>query len=164
MSAALESLKDILPESWAATKKRASNDVSTTNSNEADYSGHEDEEDVDDEEENTFELPSRVIRPAHFDMAFEQVAATCSEDMASVQELRRWATKFSAKSSAPLYMRPPNSATTAPTYGQIRPGPRASVDFMGSASMMSSSPYRGMLNADGFPSAIHASQKGGSNT
>jgi hypothetical protein len=113
VAAALESLKDILPKTWASKKKRTSKGASVTDSNEAEDSGYrvemqdsedgeddEDEEDADDEEEDTVDLPPRIIRPAHFNAAFEQVTATCSEDMESVQELRRWAAKLTTKPDA----------------------------------------------------------------
>ena len=151
MSAALESLKDILPESWAATKKRASNDVSMTDSNEADNNAQEDDEDNECEKdvdgEKLLDLPPRVIRPAHFDIAFEQVTATCSEDMASVQELRHWATKFSPENPAPLYMRAQHSSATAHAYDQALLGGCANVNPVGSVPMVMDSTYWGISGA-----------------
>jgi len=107
VSAALESLKDVIPETWVVKKKQTAEGVSGDGSNEeeggARETGIQAGEDAgasdDGQEEDTFELSPRVIRSVHFDAAFEQVSATCSKDMASVQQLRSWAKKFSRNSS-----------------------------------------------------------------
>jgi hypothetical protein len=111
VSAALESLKDVLSETWTIQKKLSSEGPSVTDSNEGKDGAHR----VgmqDSEEEDAINLPPRVIRSAHFDAAFEQVTATCSQDMASVQELRRWTAKFSPGSSTPSSSRD----SSAPPY------------------------------------------------
>jgi hypothetical protein len=120
--------------------------------------GTEGSEDEDDEKPDAFELPPRIIRPAHFNAAFEQVTATCSRDMASVQQLRSWAAKFSRNSSA-LYGTTPTSSTTAPpTNGRVRPRELRSVNPTGA-----NSPIRGMSNVDDLLSkfsTIQSVQKG----
>src|ERR1700733_12852576 len=90
-SAALASLKDIVPDT---KRRRTARDTSATDLNIEedstdqvgiqDDAGPEDEEDADDRQEDKLELPPRVIRPIHFDAAFEQITATCSRDMESV--------------------------------------------------------------------------------
>ena len=99
---------------------------------------NEGEEDADGhEEQDTFELPPRVIRPAHFNSAFEQVTATCLRDMESVQQLRSWAAKFSIGAES--------ANTIAATNGSIR----TSTPVVNSSHQ----PYQGMSNLDNSVSA-----------
>lgn len=103
--AALESVKDIIPDVCNMKRKRTAKGTTTDLDEESgsprqfgmqNDESNGGEENVDGHEErDTFELPPRVIRPAHFNSAFEQVTATCLRDMESVQQLRSWAAKFS---------------------------------------------------------------------
>lgn len=142
--AALESLKDILPQT--TKKKRASKGDSSQTENSTlsvgmqDGEDDEDKEGVDDgKEEDTFDLPPRVIRRAHFNAALEQVTATSSRDMASVRELHRWSAKFSRNSSA-LH---PDSTTARREHASVSP--------TGSTRVVADSPSHGMRPVDPLP-------------
>lgn len=129
--AALASLKDIVPATRDTKRRRTARDASATDINmeedSADHvgiqdnAGPEDEEDANNQQEDKFELPPRVIRSVHFDVAFEQITATCSRDMESVRQLRSWAAKFSRNSSARCGVESANTAAT-PTNGYAPSG------------------------------------------
>lgn len=95
VSAALESLKESIPDMWNARKTsekesaQASSDKSEGHTEDA---GADDDSDSDD---NELASAPRILRPIHFKAAFEHVSATSSRDMASVQKLRNWAAQFS---------------------------------------------------------------------
>lgn len=73
-----------------------------------------DSEDEDEDEDEDADVEPRVIRPVHFNLAFEQVSATVSQDMSSVQQLRRWSDKYSGKKQPPP---PPDARKRHDSYG-----------------------------------------------
>lgn len=126
VSAALASLKDIIPDMWNSKKTLKAKGKDSTNDAKEDDEKKEDAEDDEDsdsdsDDDDTPEIAPRILRPIHFKAAFEQVSATCSRDMASVQKLRNWAAQFSRDSGAGLGATP--AASTSPlANGHAHPG------------------------------------------
>jgi len=167
--AALASLKDVIPDMWNAKKslKKAEekgedegkdNDDKEETETKAQASANEDEEEDEDsdDDEDTPDVAPRILRPIHFKAAFEQVSATCSRDMASVQKLRNWAAQFSRDSGAGLGATPAPAATSL-ANGHAHPGaiPAATATTTGGNTGVSTttgtgSTYRGLATGDGL--------------
>lgn len=104
VSAALASLKDALGKHTHPSRQ------GETRRDSEHYVNDSESEDEDDD----FDTEPRVIRPYHFEMAFERVSATVSQDMDSVQQLRRWSEKYSGKKQTPAAEKRP-SFTSLPS-------------------------------------------------
>lgn len=172
--AALASLKDVIPDMWSAKKtlkkgKEKADDEDEGKADEnkeeekkvseaAEDEKNEEEEDSDedeDEDEDTPDVAPRILRPIHFKAAFEQVSATCSRDMASVQKLRNWAAQFSRDSGAGLGTTPTPASSLA--NGHAHPGatPTTTASATGGAAGSTTttgagSTYRGLTTGDGL--------------
>ena len=167
--AALASLKDVIPDMWNSKKtlkKDKAKDADEAKDGENEEAGEKDpeavadeaeeeEEDSDDDDEDTPDVDPRILRPIHFKAAFEQVSATCSRDMASVQKLRNWAAQFSRDSGAGLGTTPSPAGSLA--NGHAHPGatPTATASAAGGAASSTTttgtgSTYRGLTGGDGL--------------
>jgi hypothetical protein len=168
--AALASLKDVIPDMWNAKKtlKKGKDKASDEDEAKADENKEEEkkepedaadeneEEDEDsDDEEDTPDVAPRILRPIHFKAAFEQVSATCSRDMASVQKLRNWAAQFSRDSGAGLGTTPTPAASLANGHAHPGAAPTTTASATGGAAGSTTttgtgSTYRGLTTGDGL--------------
>jgi len=160
--AALASLKDVIPDMWNSRKTLMKgkeivdgDEAKEDEELEADADDDE-EEDEDSDDEETPEVASRILRPIHFKAAFEQVSATCSRDMASVQKLRNWASQFSRDSGAGLGAIPTPAAGSL-ANGHAHPGATTTATASATGGNTGSttttgtgSTYRGLTGGDGL--------------
>lgn len=138
VSAALTSLKEVIPDVWNAHdgKKKVGNKANSDKDTEAEAEAEAEGSDAtsdsgsDDDDDEPIVAP-RILRPVHFHAAFEQVSATSSRDMSSVQKLRTWAAQFSRDSglgyTAPFRASPPPALSKGYAHLGIPSIPKATL-------------------------------------
>lgn len=132
VSAALTSLKEIIPYTWNVPKvvKTEADKANSDQENEGETDGSDTASESRSDKDEPIAAP-RILRPIHFHAAFEQVSATSSRDMSSVQRLRTWAAQFSRDSGpgfgAPFKPSPPSALAKGYTHLGIPPTPKVTL-------------------------------------